>query len=201
MKKYLSMFLIVSLLLTNASFVMAESGPYTLLQPGDSGEEVMALQKKLYELGYTMTESDGTYGAGTEDAVRSFQSMNGLLVTGIADQTTQAVLFSSRAVPYDEYDDHVIEVEEAAEGYAALGMNVFAAMATSMPAAAKNSSAFYMPDFNRDSYALIRENGFQSVSASPFSTFSADVDTSSYAQVRSRILRGENVPADSDGGF
>ncbi len=195
MKRYLGLFLILCLLLTSVFAYANEQVPYTILQPGDSGEAVLALQTKLYELGYSMTETDGTYGPGTEEAVREFQSRNGLLITGIADQTTQTVLFSVRATANTDGFDFEIEVEEALEGYAVPAMNVFAAMATSMPFS--SAKGVPVPGFNRDSYAMIRENGFQSVSSAPFSTFAADVDTSSYAQVRSRILRGESVPADS----
>ena len=62
---------------------------------------------------------------------------------------------------------------------------------------AMSKSASLADYYNRDSYALIKETGFVSVASNPLSTFAADVDTSSYAQVRSRILRGEKVPADS----
>ena len=46
-------------------------------------------------------------------------------------------------------------------------------------------------------YTFIRENGFQSVSASPLSTFAADVDTSSYAHFRRLVMNGEPVPKDA----
>ncbi len=44
-----------------------------------------------------------------------------------------------------------------------------------------------------EEYAEIREEGFQSVSQRPLSTFSADVDTASYANVR-RFLRDGKLP-------
>ena len=45
-------------------------------------------------------------------------------------------------------------------------------------------------EFNTESYDYIAENGFNLVSASPFSTFAADVDTASYANFRRQILNG-----------
>ena len=45
--------------------------------------------------------------------------------------------------------------------------------------------------FSTDEYGLINENGFVSVRTSPLSTFAADVDTSSYAQIM--ILLAMNV--------
>jgi Ca-activated chloride channel homolog len=44
---------------------------------------------------------------------------------------------------------------------------------------------------NTESYEQLDENGFQHVAASPSSTFSVDVDTASYANVR-RFLLGDN---------
>lgn len=57
--------------------------------------------------------------------------------------------------------------------------------------------SFVVPDWNTEEYNFIKENGFISASASPLSTFSADVDTGSYAKLRSTILAGRDVPVDS----
>ena len=157
------------------------------------------MQQRLAELGYTETETDGVYGAGTEKAVGRFQRENSLLVTGIADQTTQAVLFSECAV---RSTAHIwdglsaeMEVEEALTDSGAYYVQpLMSALATAMPNTRAKMAGM---DFNRDSYAMIHENGFLSVASSPLSTFAADVDTSSYAQVRSRILRNASVPIDS----
>ena len=51
--------------------------------------------------------------------------------------------------------------------------------------------------FNTESYAHIDENDFRLVSASPLSTFSIDVDRTSYANVRRFIQDGERPPADA----
>jgi Ca-activated chloride channel family protein len=50
---------------------------------------------------------------------------------------------------------------------------------------------------NTDEYAYIRENGFQSTLTSPLSTFAADVDTASYANIRRMLLEGALPPADA----
>jgi Ca-activated chloride channel family protein len=54
-----------------------------------------------------------------------------------------------------------------------------------------------MPEYNTEEYAYIRENGFESVLTNPLSTFAADVDTASYANIRRLLLDGETVPADA----
>jgi len=53
------------------------------------------------------------------------------------------------------------------------------------------------PGFNTESYALINENRFLSVKASPLSTFSVDVDRASYANVRRFIRDGIRPPVDA----
>ena len=53
------------------------------------------------------------------------------------------------------------------------------------------------PQWNTEEYDYIKENGWRAVSASPFATFAADVDTASYANIRRMILRGQSVPADA----
>lgn len=75
---------------------------YPTLQYGsrdgdDAGAYVVMLQNRLAELGYLFSEADGGYGSLTQNAVVSFQETNGLTPTGIADSTTQSVLYSSSA--------------------------------------------------------------------------------------------------------
>ncbi|MBQ7535792.1 MAG: VWA domain-containing protein [Stomatobaculum sp.] len=53
------------------------------------------------------------------------------------------------------------------------------------------------PQWNTEEYDYTEENGWKAVSVSPFSTFAADVDTASYANLRRMILRGQKVPADA----
>lgn len=53
------------------------------------------------------------------------------------------------------------------------------------------------PDWNTEEYGYLPENGFQPVALAPLSTFAADVDTASYANLRRMLLAGETVPADA----
>ncbi|MBE6760407.1 MAG: VWA domain-containing protein [Ruminococcaceae bacterium] len=57
--------------------------------------------------------------------------------------------------------------------------------------------AIETPDFNTEEYNTIVENRFLSVVTSPLSTFSADVDTASYTNVRRYIDDKELPPADA----
>ncbi len=70
----------------------------TVLQNGMKGSEaVRAMQRRLKELGYYNGVIDGDFGDGTELAVRSFQSNNGLTVDGKAGESTLNRLNSSSA--------------------------------------------------------------------------------------------------------
>ena len=56
---------------------------------------------------------------------------------------------------------------------------------------------FYDEDWNAEEYSSITEIGFKSVANSPLSTFSADVDTASYSNLRRMIQNGyslEDIP-------
>lgn len=72
------------------------------LQNGSSGPEVWRVQRRLRQLKY-LYKPDGSYGALTEYALRYFQRKNGLQETGVADEATQLKLFSTEALPSEEY--------------------------------------------------------------------------------------------------
>lgn len=70
----------------------------TLLQSGDRGTDVRALQQRLVDLGY-LKAADGIFGLQTYNAVAAFQRRNGLKADGIAGKLTLNKLNSSSALP------------------------------------------------------------------------------------------------------
>lgn len=70
---------------------------YEELAKGSKGDEFVALQERLNELGYNVGSADGDFGKKTYYAVVEFQISNKLEISGIADVTTQSVLFGSDA--------------------------------------------------------------------------------------------------------
>lgn len=58
------------------------------LSPGDSGDDVLAMQKRLADLGYWLGEPDGGYGGLTQQAVYAVQKAAGLDRDGVAGAAT-----------------------------------------------------------------------------------------------------------------
>lgn len=67
----------------------------SLLKEGSKGDDVLALQKKLKDLGYYSGSLTGNFGNLTAQAVMTFQRKNGLSADGIAGAKTLAALNGS----------------------------------------------------------------------------------------------------------
>jgi hypothetical protein len=71
-----------------------------LTNPPVQGDDVLKLQQRLVELGYSeVGTTDGVFGKMTEAAIRRFQERNGLEVDGYVGPKTWKALFGSEAVP------------------------------------------------------------------------------------------------------
>lgn len=78
---------------------------YCTVASGSSGLQVRRIQTRLVVLDYLIEpDIDGSFGNSTENALRLFQSANGLAATGIADRETQEKLFSDTAVKCKDPD-------------------------------------------------------------------------------------------------
>lgn len=69
------------------------------LKIGDFGYLVIYLQNRLQELGFNPGPADGKLGTQTAEALKQFQSRQGLLANGIADVQTLAALFPVPPAP------------------------------------------------------------------------------------------------------
>jgi peptidoglycan hydrolase-like protein with peptidoglycan-binding domain len=67
------------------------NGARPTLRPGATGDDVLYLQERLLEYGYSLT-ADGVFGPRTTSAVRSFQSAHGLAADGVVGANTWAAL-------------------------------------------------------------------------------------------------------------
>ncbi len=79
-----------------------------VLQNGERGEEVRALQTSLNQLGFRdgqgaeLETRSGIYGGKTQEAVRAFQTANQLEATGTADARTREAIAQQLALPEQE---------------------------------------------------------------------------------------------------
>ena len=73
--------------------------PGRTLRKGSQGDDVKSVQKRLKELGYYTGSVDGSYGTGSVNAVKAFQSKHGLTADGLAGTKTYKILFSDSAKP------------------------------------------------------------------------------------------------------
>ena len=90
------------------------------LKKGASGEAVMALQKQLMSLGFSLPRygADGKFGTETEAAVKAFQSANQLEVDGIVGERTWAALESMVQQGSTESVEAPPDTDEHAQGQA-----------------------------------------------------------------------------------
>ena len=98
-------FIAIALLLVSGFFgnLLSEANQYSraaVSYYGSSGQEVREIQKRLKAWGYYNGPIDGKYGYLTYQAVRYFQSKNGLKVDGIAGKNTLYAL----GLPTGEYN-------------------------------------------------------------------------------------------------
>lgn len=93
-----------------------------------------------------------------------------------------------------------IQLDEAAGGAPAQGAPSFSQAArdtASLTEDALMPAPLPPAGINTEEYARIDESAFRSTVTSPLSTFAADVDTASYANVRRMLLEGKTPPADA----
>lgn len=98
------------------------SGAYTqmeALRKGSVSNDVLVMQRKLRELGFFSGEPDGAFSEATQRAVESFQMVNGLPITGVADGATLMRLMADSPITWTAF----LTEMSAAEGDA--GLNVY----------------------------------------------------------------------------
>ena len=99
----------------SASKEGAEAADNSTLQKGSKGEEVVKLQNRLNELGYSVGKADGDFGNKTKSAIEQFQGDNGLDITGIADEKTLELLYSDNAVSKQATNDDASALDQSVD--------------------------------------------------------------------------------------
>ena len=91
----------------------------TPLEKGSTSNDVLSVQRKLKEYGYFPGEPDGIFSDATRQAVESFQMVNGLPVTGVADGAVLMRLMADSPITWPAF----LSEMSAAEGDS--GLNVY----------------------------------------------------------------------------
>ena len=98
------------------TYTEEELAQYHTLNVGDRNADVLALRKRLYELGYYAKPNENAlYTESTADAVRMFQQDCGLEETGTADPYTQALLFDDRMLAREGSAQEVTYLQNKAQ--------------------------------------------------------------------------------------
>jgi len=79
------------------TLINAKNAKYYTMYPGDSGDDIKAMQDRLKELGYFDGTSTGYFGSITASSVKAFQDANGLSVDGVVGKDTRGKLYSDDA--------------------------------------------------------------------------------------------------------
>ncbi|HEX4428670.1 MAG TPA: L,D-transpeptidase family protein [Frankiaceae bacterium] len=90
----------------------APSPTHVGLALGDKGAAVLALQKRLVQLGFWLSGADGSYGDTTQQAVLAFQKAKGLERDGVAGPQTMKAIETGVAIAPRSTSGHVLEVDK-----------------------------------------------------------------------------------------
>lgn len=98
------------------TYTEEELAQYHTLNVGDRNADVLALRKRLYELGYYAKPNENAlYTESTADVVRMFQQDCSLEETGTADPYTQALLFDDRMLAREGSAQEVTYLQNKAQ--------------------------------------------------------------------------------------
>jgi Ca-activated chloride channel family protein len=135
--------------------------------------------------------------SGYEKRMTAIPSMNNtvnILLTRVKQDLRIKDLKNRRVM-----DAEVALKEEVVVGYGATKKFKGRANGVAISPAPSYSSQMYSPQVvdNTETYSVINENNFHTVSDQPLSTFSIDVDRASYTNIRRFLNSGQLPPADA----
>lgn len=82
-----------------------------VLKLNSSGRDVMLLQQKLQNVGYTIKDIDGIFGEETQRVVTQFQKDNNLRATGIVNNATWRALKDTKSIHHGSIKDKEAQLE------------------------------------------------------------------------------------------
>lgn len=111
-------------------FSVCAEAEFQPIMKGSKGDGVKAIQRRLIDLGMMNGKADGDFGNGTENAIKQFQTDNGMEPTGIIDKATYDALYEGveGLITFRDFDWYVTKeefeeklYEEGASSHGALG--------------------------------------------------------------------------------
>jgi Ca-activated chloride channel family protein len=138
-------------------------------------------------------------------AVVAASPVDGPMATGAAEPKQEMDELSSRAVEAESIGglrrDAAVAMAKSRQQSAAYAP--MSAPPPPMPSVVGGSTGYagqpmaVMPEQNTENYAEINDNPVQRTAENPVSTFSIDVDTGSYSNVRRMLMAGQRPPKDA----
>ena len=98
--------------------IFADDAKYYAAKKGDSGEDIVSIQERLYQLGYLAKHEmvTGNFGDKTEEAVIKLQEINGIIVDGKVGRQTYNLIYSDEVaanfLTYGEKSDVVLACQQ-----------------------------------------------------------------------------------------
>jgi lipoprotein-anchoring transpeptidase ErfK/SrfK len=86
--------------------------PVSAIQFGSSAATIAATQRRLLDLGFWLTATDGSYGWTTSQAVMAFQKWQGIPASGNVDETTAAAMNLTPCRPNPGVPGDLLEVDK-----------------------------------------------------------------------------------------
>jgi Ca-activated chloride channel homolog len=168
------------------------------------GQQPPAEAKRKYvevDLGAMKAASDSMARTEKEEALEKSSARAPVVAMGGAMAVNQ-VAAAEETVTLDAFAVSKDKKQDAARAGIATGGMAVASARLNAPAAAAPPPAVYRrqladQDFSTEAYGYRKDNAYQRVSDQPLSTFSVDVDTAAYANVRRFLMQGQRPPADA----
>ncbi len=144
-------------------------------------------------------ESKWEHDRELADAVPATPEPEGIQ-SGKTNRVTEEAVVHMQALAVETKEDSNYVASTALTGTRLGNRSMGKGLAAPAPPAAAfiGDVAFRQPEpFNTEGYDMIEETGFRSPLVAPLSTFSIDVDTASYANVRRFLNQGQLPPEDA----
>ena len=200
MRKRTAIFLLVIMsLITSVGAINVES----LIKTTTAATEIKAVGMPLQDLLDLLSRSSGIELAAVPEvadlkvdlSVRADQTVAAVLAALQEKYGLLSKLNTAKTAVVIVKGDYVTDRMFGGKGI------MLAAKENVHPSVARPPSAVMRPSppvaWNTEEYKSITDNSFQTVSSSPLSTFSIDVDTASYSNVRRFLNSGNLPPADA----